>query len=611
MNQSKLLAYTFAFSSSLFLAGCGSSDNDSQNIESADNTSLTGDLELAVTDAEEDFLSYRIELDSIQLKKENGTLVEVLPLESEIDFVQYQELSELFAVLSVPAGEYQSVVLGLDYSNADIVIQDEDGTSYQANIQDSDGNAINQIDIELKLNDNEGIHISPFKTAQLTLDLDLEASNTIESFDPPLVTVDPFMVGNTSLDMDREHRVRGLLDDVNIEENTVAMKLIPMRMRRGQFGNYDLNVDENTTYEINGEEYSAEEGLALLAEQSEDTPLVAFSGPSEDEEIRYLATQVLAGSSVPWAEQDVLKGTITARGENGISIQGAVIERKEDTSDRKGHFQTDVTLQVSETTVVTGYRLGDADITSLSVGQKILALGEFNEESNEFNSADGHVRMKLNTIVGEVVQASPLELDLSHINKRPVDVFNFSGTGVDATNDADPEQYEINSSSLDISSIETEEWMQIRGYPSAVGTSPSDFDALSIINPDFASHSARMSAMWKESDTNAVTVDASALILDLENAKSKLHLKGVPGSSRLEFSVEKLVSSAEEGRFSILTRSKDVHSYTNFADFLNAANSYLQEGLTVHRLTAHGQYSDQQQTLDADYVTLRLSEITE
>jgi len=597
MNQSKLLAYTFAFSTGLFLAGCGDSSNP-------DETTLMGDLEVAVTDAEEDFLSYRIELESIQLKKANDSRVDILPLESDIDFVQYQELSELFAVLSVPAGEYQSVILGLDYSDADIVIQDEGGVSYQANVQDASGNAISQIDIELNLNDNESINISPFKAAQLTLDLDLAASNTIESFDPPLVTVEPFMIGSTSLDIDREHRVRGLLDGVNLEENTVAIKLIPMRLRKGAFGDYDFHVDENTLYEIDGTEYSAEEGLQLLSEQPEESPLVAFGGPSEDDEVRYLASQVLVGSSVPWAEQDVLKGIITARSDTGVSIKDAVVE----TRDKAAHFQTDLILNISDTTIVTGYRLGDGSIDNLSVGQQILALGEFNSETNAFDSTEGHVRMKLNAIVGEVVQSSPLELDLSHINKRPAELFDFSGTGIDAANDADPAQYEINSSTLDISSIATEEWVQVRGYPSAFGSSPSDFDALSIINPDFHSHSARMFALWQSPTTSGVAIESGEMVLSLDDAKSKLHLKGVPGSSKLSLSLEKLTSTSEAGRFSLLIRGKGIQVFGDFDSFTSSVSAYLQEGLSVHQLTATGQYSDSTKSLDANYVTLRLVE---
>ncbi|WP_197485789.1 hypothetical protein, partial [Oleiphilus sp. HI0061] len=135
-----------------------------------------------------------------------------------------------------------------DYSEADIVIQDEEGASYEAAIQDANGNAITQIDVELNLNEGNSINISPFKTAQLTLDLDLAASNTIESFEPPLVTVEPFMVGSTELDIDREHRLRGLLESVDLATNTIDMKLIPMRLRRGTFGDFDFHVDDNTLY---------------------------------------------------------------------------------------------------------------------------------------------------------------------------------------------------------------------------------------------------------------------------------------------------------------------------------------------------------------------------
>ncbi len=598
MKHSRLLAYTFA--TGLLLSACGSSRDP-------DETSLSGDLELAVTDAEEDFLTYRIELESIQLKKNNGSLVEVLPLQTEIDFVQYQELSELFAVLSVPAGEYQSVVLSLDYSEADIVIQDESGASYQATIQDSEGNALTQIDVELSLNDSDTIKISPFKTAQLTLDLDLAASNTIESFDPPLVSVEPFMIGSSELDIDREHRVRGLLKEVDLETNTIVIDVIPMRLRRGGFGDFDLHVDDSTFYEIDGVEYKPEEGFSLLAKQAKETPLVAFGGPSEEDGVGYFATQVLVGTSVPWAEQDVLKGIITARSGNSLAIQGAVVELRNDAT----HFQTVLNLNVSDKTIVTGYRLGDAELSNLSVGQRVLALGEYKAETNEFDSSEGQVRMKLNAIVGEVLQASPLALDLSHINKRPTEVFDFSGTGVDAANDVNPDSYEINSSNLDISSIESQEWLQVLGYPSAFGTAPTDFDALNIINPNFSSHAARMFALWPSPSPTDMTVEAGEIILALDDAKSKLHLKGVPGSSKLELSVEKIISTAAEGRYSILIRGEGIQMYNDFASFSSAVSNNLQDGLAVHQLTATGQYSESMHSLDASYVTLRLAATAE
>jgi len=612
MNRLNSLGLLFGLTGTLLLGGCGSSGQD-------EATALNGDLEVAITDAEEDFLSYQIELDAIFLNRADGTQVSVLPLSTEVDFVQYQELSELFAVLSVPAGTYTGITLSLDYTDADIVIQDEAGASYQATAVDGDGNTLTTTSVELQLNDNELIRISPFKAAQLTLDLDLAASNAIESFEPAIVSVEPFMIGTTYLDEDREHRVRGLLEMVNEEEQEVTLNIRPMRLKQGQFGQFTLQVDEQTRYEIDGVEYEGLAGLTIMAELPERTPVVAFGSPEERvDERNYLATIVHAGSSVAWSDSDVLKGLITARTENTLTLKGAVLELE----DQAAYFRQTVTLNISEQTDVTAYRLGDANIANLSIGQRVLALGAFDATTGTFNAEEGTVRMQLNRIVGEVTQASPLQLDLSHINKRPVDTFDFSGTGGSEAEDSNPDAYQINTSDLDISGLEAQEWIQVRGYPGAFGSAPMDFDALSIIDPDFASHPAKLHALWSEESTANVQVENSVLTLNADAARMKLHLRAIPGSSQLGFTATTIENSGANGRFAILLKpdntrnngrmemrenSRGINLYRQFSSFSDALAEYLQQGYEVVHLTAAGQYSDTAQSLDANYVTVRLS----
>src|SRR3990167_1752826 len=294
----RYLCLIFCFISSLFLSACGSSSDDA-------TTEETGLLALSLTDAEEDFLTYKVTLDSVSLIRRDGTQVELLPVETEVDFVQYRELSELFAVLSVPSGHYDEVRLNLDYTNAEVVIQNENGDPLTATLIDNDGDPVTTMSVELTLNDGETIHIRPRAIAQLSLDLDLAASNTIVTYEPPVVQVAPFIIGETVLDSQREHRVRGLLDSVDAATDSFVVDIRPMRVQRGPFGQLTVHVNDDTRYEINGVELDGDAGLAALAELPEDSPVVAFGAPSDEDDVRFLATKVNAGSSVPWADQDV------------------------------------------------------------------------------------------------------------------------------------------------------------------------------------------------------------------------------------------------------------------------------------------------------------------
>ncbi len=594
MKPLKLIGLVFGLSSLLVFTGCGSSGS---------TTEEPGTLELAITDAEEDFLSYKIELDAVTLNRRDGSKVDILPLSTEIDFVQYQELTELFAVMSVPSGIYESITLSLDYENSNIVIQDESGVSYTASVVDSEGTAVTKFEVELSLDNDKPLVINPRKLSQLTLDLDLAASNTIESFDPPVVSVEPFMLATAELDKEREHRVRGLMSSVNTEEQRVTLDVRPMRLRQGEFGQFTFAVNTDTKYEINGVEYSAETGLSTLASLSVSTPVVAFGVNIKEDDLPYLASQVIAGTSVPWNNHDVLKGTITARTDNTITIQGAVIEA----AGQAGHFRQSVAMTVSEDSIVTGYRLGDADISNLSIGQEILALGSYDQSASSFNATEGAIRMKLNRLIGEVVQASPLVVDLSHINKRPVALFDFAGTGVSELDNADPSNYDINTSSLDLRGIETNEWLQVRGYPTAFGSAPDDFDALSILNPEFSSHPAKLIVNWNSDTEASLNTQNQVLNLNTAEARSKLHLVGVPGSAALDMNVATISGTGKTGLYAILSRGEGIHLYREFSEFIIAINRYLELGFTAKHLTAAGQYSDSTDNLSATKVTLLLT----
>ncbi len=157
---------------------------------SADN----GQLTVALRDAAGDFLSYAVDVRSLRLERANGDVVETVPLTTRIDFSEVADLTEFFTVATVPSGTYTRVVMNLDFTNAQIVVQGDDGAELPVVAVDSNGNALTTLAVAIELPDTEPVRIVRGIPAAVTLDFDLDASNTVDlTTNPAKVTVQPFL----------------------------------------------------------------------------------------------------------------------------------------------------------------------------------------------------------------------------------------------------------------------------------------------------------------------------------------------------------------------------------------------------------------------------------
>lgn len=597
----------------LGLGGCGGSSESEPTSVSEDEIAVegeialasepTGELQLILTDAEEDFVTYQVNVSSIELVRRDGVQVSVLSTTTEVDFVQYQDLSELFAVTSIPQGRYESIVMQLDYTDADIVIQNEQGEGIPAAVIDTEGNPVTQLDLEIRLTGDQPIFISPQRLAAVTVDLDLAASNRIVSYEPAQVEVEPFLMVTAQLDEDREHRVRGLLETADSDANTIELNIRPMRLREGRFGQVTLNVNDETRYDIDGTSYTGSEGLTVLAGMSIDTPLVGY-GQLQEEGEGYLATSIVAGSSVAWSGYDVLKGVVKAREGDQLTVGAAVIEPENGAA----HYRSDISITLAETTLVTNATWGDSDIGALSVGQKIVALGDHtvNEGVTSFDATDGQIKMKLNSISGQVVSVEPLMVDLSWVNKRVETHFDFSGTGSVSEQDSDRDAYEIDTGSLPLESLEINEWVQVRGYPSPFNAGEFDFQALSVIDANLEQARAHYVVHWDDSAQAPVIINDNVIEISQANADGSLAVAGWPAHVADAMAVTTIVSSEGTGRFGIQQGGQGISIYRTYTDFVTALESLLAAGEQVEGLSANGVYNDQDQSLFSDHITVRL-----
>ena len=199
--------------------------------------------------------------------------------------------------------------------------------------------------------------------ALVTLDFDLDASNAIViSGDTATVTVQPILIADTIREEPKPFRIRGLLSDVNAQEEQFELDLHPFRVRSGAFGDATVHVDSETRYEIDGEVYAAQAGLVALAEKDLGSAVVV-NGEWDSDARAYVATSVYVGTSVAWDDADVLRGTVVGRTGDMLQVRGALIELADGTF----VFNDTFAINVGSDTVVTVRGGQEATIADISV----------------------------------------------------------------------------------------------------------------------------------------------------------------------------------------------------------------------------------------------------
>jgi len=585
------------------LSACGSETDTDSDLDQQSK------LTISLTDAEGDFTNYTVNVNSINLHKANGAVIETLPNTTTLDFSQYIEVTEFLSTATVPVGHYTSAEITLDFTNAELSVENSSGESIPATAVDDAGDPLTIVTLETLINSDSGFNIRFGQPASLTIDFDLESSNNVVINDDETaatVTVNPVLIANTSLDdEDRDRRLRGLLVSVDEVAETFTVDIRPFRIRDHSHGELTAHTDSNTLYEIDGISYNASEGLAALALKDAGTPVVSL-GTFDLTTVTFTAAEVFAGTSVPWSDKDGLRGSVLARSGNSLTVIGATIERDD------GHFSFNdtVTVIVDEDTKVTKQgSTEDVSIADLSVGQFVRVLGQISDDGETMDATgEGIVRMRYSNVSGAVVSVSPLAVDLSHINRRAASRYGFSGTGISTDNDADVDNYEVDTSTLTLGSLDIGEPVRVKGFPTPFGTAPEDFTAKTVFDLGHVKTRMFMGYGKSGSESAVVTLDENGLLLDLDSATGRHHLKqaGVITDIATLDSVPLIQPGDGHGLYAI-NQDRTVDVYTSWEGFQNALQSQLNDGKVVIFVTSRGDYDATALTLSSHHLVVRMT----
>ncbi len=597
----------------LALSACGGGASTSNTVEPpvvaqcnpADPATAgeCGTLIIGLTDADGEFLSYTVDLLSLILEKSDGAVIEVMPHATRVDFAQYVDLTEFISVATVPPGLYVAGTIRLDYTNAEIFVEDGD-VAKEAIVVDADGNPLGKTELKIKLADRDQLFISRATTSLLTIDFDLDASHTVDIMPTPAIaTAEPFIVAELDPVDTKEIRVRGRYIEANEAEMYYVVALRPFYDKVGDFGRMRVFVTDDAACEVNEAEFSGVKCLRALEDAGQGTLTVA-RGTLNVAQRQFTADLILAGSSVPGNGTDAAKGHVIARMDNELVVRGGTIILSDTTG---SFFRDDVTVTVGPNTkVYKTYRfdrpllaIADRllDISAISVGQKVTVRGTVtaNDEIGvHIDATEGAVILHVTHLNGVVNSIMPgqVDIDLHSLGGRRPGIYDFNCTGgcMPAT-DADPHNYEVSTGNLLLAAVVAGRPVSAWGFVNEFMGAPPDFEGRTII--DFSDVRSALGVGWGAEGSTApfLMMDSTGLLLDNRNVDIDQRHFIKQGPVLIDLTTlgsYTLIEPRETGRKLFVIKTADsLQLYADFEDFLMA----LTGGNAARSMYARGHYN--------------------
>jgi hypothetical protein len=585
--------------------GSGSGGNTTTDCTKPTSTDQNACLYTTVTDADGQFDAYVVTVDSITLTRLDGTVVNVLPSSTSVDFSQYTDLAEFISLQTVPPGTYVKGSMVLDYTNADIEV-DVNGVATKANVVDTSGNAVTTLTVAINLASGNGLTLKPGVPQLFGLDFDLSASNLIDtSTATPTVTVSPVLYAQVDPNTSKTLQLRGPLASVDTGNGVFTLAMRPFFARSGNFGNSAVHVTDATTYLINMQAYTGAAGLAALSAAGAATAVLA-RGSFNFSSNEFIATEVDAGSSVPGGTLDAVEGVVTAVNGNTLTLRGTTLIRAQ----QSAVFRDDVTVTDGANTMVReqGSTATSFTTSDISVGQHVLFMGTLtntNSTSLALDATSGFALLKHTHVAATVTTlgTGDMTLNVQSFEGRPVSLFDFTGTG------SNPASYLVNTGSLSLSGMASGDPVAVSGFVAPFGSAPPDFNAVSVA--DYASANADLAIGYVlNGGTTApfVSLDATAgMVVDMGNTSiGAVHFvrQGAVFTNLTSALNPTIKPAASVGLYAIKQVNGSLQLYVTFSGFVSALQSDLNGSAKVEGVFASGAYDQATGIMTANRIAI-------
>jgi hypothetical protein len=456
---------------------------------------------VGITDAPGDFVTYTVGVSSLLLTRQDNTTVQMVPNATTVDFAKYSNLTEFLSGVAMPPGTYTSGTIVLDYSAANIQVQDSNGNAVKVTPVDQNNNPITgTLSLTITLDSASGtMVIAPGIPRLLDVDFDLDASNTVNytAGTPTTVTVQPFLDAEVNPNITNSIHVRGPLASVNTTNSDYVIGLRPFTAAlsgsTNPYGKATVYTTSTTVFEINQQTYVGAAGLTALQAAGALTATEALGNYSFSTN-EFTATEVDAGSSVPGDTMDAARGVVTAVSGNTVTLRGTTLIRSTGTV----VFQDSVAVTVGPNTKVheEGQGSGSFTTTDISVGQRLVVFGTVTGTTTlAMDATSGGARLEYTQVDSTFTSAngSGMLVNTQSFEGRPVSLFTFTGTN------SNPASYDIALNGLSDASFTANDPVRIYGFVTPFGSAPPDFSAKTVA--DFANANARLHVGWGATPT--------------------------------------------------------------------------------------------------------------
>jgi hypothetical protein len=617
----------------LALPGCGgSASSGSSSVASGPPPSVAtsqqsccGTAMVSLTDQPGDFVSYVVNVDSLTLTRSDGTVVQTVPVTTQVDFAQLVNLSEIVSADQLPAGRYVSAAMTLDYTSATLVVDTGSGdvTVPAADILNgATGQPLTgQVTVKLTLSSGDPLVITPGTVSNLALDFNLLASNSINLNATPItVTVDPVLTASLAPDANKEIHVRGPLVSVSTSASDYVVQIRPFFDEDDTTGEATVATTGSTTFIINGTSYTGSAGLAELATLAAGTLTSAY-GTWDRSAQSFTATQVLAGSSAPVASADGVHGTVLARSGDTLTVGNGFVFAPQPIPLAQGgetfSFRRQVTVTVgSGTSVIAEGQSGSLTASDISVGQQLWVTGTSGTDSSGNPTLDataGTALLLPTSGLGLVTMSASgsVTVGLQELGGMSASALNFTGTGANSAQDATAAAYQVSvPASVLTSAVSNGTAVGFTGFVTPFGSAPPDFAASTLIDyGDQAVFDARWTSPGVMTPFSMLT-GSELLVSQATLQASSQHLIRIGwltlDPSTLTGGLELLPdTTGTEQSFAIVhVRSESIDTFSSFNDLATALMTDLNGTTGVLRVVAEGSYASGALTADHLIVTL-------
>lgn len=473
-----------------------------------------GDVSIALTDAASDELeAFEVDVTALSLTKLDGTIVNLLPRSTRVDFVALQSVSELVVAGSLETGLYTRMAMTLDFTNATISIV---GQTTPASVVDKNGVPITgTFDVVVDFAVGARPVVRAGRNHLYQLDLDLDQGVTVDS-GANRVTFCPVLSAVVDPELPKPVATTGILNAVDTVASTFTVE------RRALDGNplaeFTVRTSFATVFQIDGVVSVGAPGLAALSLLGLGADRVWVQGTLDPAQRVLRALAVEAGNGVFGNGQSWVLGHVVAR-DFGAGVPAAltVLGRSLDAGGPTRRFNTLHTVDVAPGTTRVLRRGAGNTLSSdaIAPGQLVLAFGDMTGTTLDTTTGPGVVRLLRTDIFG--IAAGPasggqLTVDVVRFGLRPVGQFSFL---VGGNPESDPLNYTVDTGTLDTTGITSGSRLRMAGFVNPVGVI-GDADATAVALTDHTDGAKVLLVQWTTANPTAVTAtSASSITLDV------------------------------------------------------------------------------------------------